>query len=510
MVDTITAWGVKDGYFVDDTEAEAFRAELKHLVVHQKAAFNSPVWFNIGVKGEPAQASACFILAVDDTMQSILNWYVEEGTIFKGGSGSGINLSNIRSSLEPLKGGGTASGPVSFMRGADASAGTIKCLHADTDLVTDHGVVPIRDASPRAGRCSPATADDGRRGGARQRRSARWSRCGRPSATRSSARPSTGSGCAAPSGEGWREAGRLRPDDYVHRRPRRTPTTARSSAGSRPRQPHRRSASALPAMLDEAFAVWLGWAYGDGRLTPWPGAELVAVHLDGEDKDARRAVPAPSPRACSAADVHLYVDRPGRRRVRRPRFVLAPDRPLPRGERPVAQRTCADLRVPASSRSSPAVGAGRLPGRPVRVRRARRHGYRRCGRRVATWRSAHRLLHPSAPVQIGPSRSEGQGASPTDARETARARSPSGPDGVPGRIVGEEGVRRFAKLVGFVSEGKARLLEAALRPQGRQPFETHWFLPHVDAGAGADAGSTEPALRRRSPPYCRDAQPRTA
>jgi ribonucleoside-diphosphate reductase alpha chain len=126
VVDTVTRWGAKDGYFVDDEEAEAFRAELKHLVVHQKAAFNSQVWFNIGVKGEPQQASACFILAVDDTMRSILNWYVEEGTIFKGGSGSGINLSNIRSSHEPLKGGGTASGPVSFMRGADASAGTIK------------------------------------------------------------------------------------------------------------------------------------------------------------------------------------------------------------------------------------------------------------------------------------------------------------------------------------------------------------------------------------------------
>src|SRR5438105_3759602 len=126
VVDTITAWGVKDGYFVDKDEAAAFSDELKHLVVHQKAAFNSPVWFNIGVKGEPNQASACFILHVDDTMSSILNWYVEEGTIFKGGSGSGINLSNIRSSMEHLKGGGTASGPVSFMRGADASAGTIK------------------------------------------------------------------------------------------------------------------------------------------------------------------------------------------------------------------------------------------------------------------------------------------------------------------------------------------------------------------------------------------------
>ncbi|HEX9995376.1 MAG TPA: vitamin B12-dependent ribonucleotide reductase [Acidimicrobiales bacterium] len=126
VVDTITDWGRRGGYFVDDREAEVFRAELKHLVVTQKAAFNSPVWFNIGVAGVPQQASACFILAVDDTMDSILNWYVEEGNIFKGGSGSGINLSRIRSSFEPLKGGGTASGPVSFMRGADASAGTIK------------------------------------------------------------------------------------------------------------------------------------------------------------------------------------------------------------------------------------------------------------------------------------------------------------------------------------------------------------------------------------------------
>ena len=126
VVDTVTAWGIKDGYFADDEEAETFRAELKHLIIHQKAAFNSPVWFNIGVAGVPQQGSACFILAVDDTMDSILNWYTEEGVIFKGGSGAGVNLSRIRSSHELLKGGGTASGPVSFMRGADSSAGTIK------------------------------------------------------------------------------------------------------------------------------------------------------------------------------------------------------------------------------------------------------------------------------------------------------------------------------------------------------------------------------------------------
>jgi ribonucleoside-diphosphate reductase alpha chain len=126
VVDTIRGWGQKNGYFATPESAQVFADELTHLIVTQKAAFNSPVWFNVGVPDTPQQCSACFILAVDDHMSSILNWYVEEGTIFKGGSGSGINLSKIRSSKESLAGGGTASGPVSFMRGADASAGTIK------------------------------------------------------------------------------------------------------------------------------------------------------------------------------------------------------------------------------------------------------------------------------------------------------------------------------------------------------------------------------------------------
>ncbi|MGH1503827.1 MAG: vitamin B12-dependent ribonucleotide reductase [Acidimicrobiales bacterium] len=126
VVDTITQWGREGGYFATEDEARIFSDELKYLIIHQKGAFNSPVWFNIGVKGVPQQASACFILSIEDKMDAILNWYVEEGVIFKGGSGAGVNLSKIRSSYEQLKGGGTASGPVSFMRGADASAGTIK------------------------------------------------------------------------------------------------------------------------------------------------------------------------------------------------------------------------------------------------------------------------------------------------------------------------------------------------------------------------------------------------
>jgi ribonucleoside-diphosphate reductase alpha chain len=126
VVGAIAGWGVRDGYFADAEEADAFADELRHLLVHQKVSFNSPVWFNIGVPGVVQQASACFILDVEDDLRSILNWYAEEGMIFKGGSGAGANLSKLRSSKEHLQGGGTASGPVSFMRGADASAGTIK------------------------------------------------------------------------------------------------------------------------------------------------------------------------------------------------------------------------------------------------------------------------------------------------------------------------------------------------------------------------------------------------
>lgn len=127
VVDTVTRQGQQEGYFESNAEAEDFREELKYILATQRAAFNSPVWFNIGAPERSQQASACFILAVEDTMASILNWYKEEGMIFKGGSGAGLNLSAIRSSKERLgKSAGTASGPLSFMRGADASAGAIK------------------------------------------------------------------------------------------------------------------------------------------------------------------------------------------------------------------------------------------------------------------------------------------------------------------------------------------------------------------------------------------------
>ncbi len=122
---TIAGWGRERGYFATVQDGDTFEAELTHILLHQMAAFNSPVWFNVGFEESP-QCSACFILSVKDTMESILEWNTKEGMIFRGGSGSGINLSNIRGSMEHLAKGGTASGPVSFMRGADSWAGTIK------------------------------------------------------------------------------------------------------------------------------------------------------------------------------------------------------------------------------------------------------------------------------------------------------------------------------------------------------------------------------------------------
>src|ERR1700688_1260464 len=125
VVDTISGWGDKQEYFADADARDTFHAELKYLLLNQKASFNSPVYFNVGIETKP-QCSACFILKVDDSMDSILSWYRNEGMIFKGGSGAGVNLSALRGSREKLSAGGTASGPLSFMKAADASAGVIK------------------------------------------------------------------------------------------------------------------------------------------------------------------------------------------------------------------------------------------------------------------------------------------------------------------------------------------------------------------------------------------------
>src|SRR5260370_4172058 len=125
VVDTISGWGDKQEYFADADARDTFHAELKYLLLHQKASFNSPVYFNVGIEAKP-QCSACFILKVEDSMDSILSWYRNEGMIFKGGSGAGVNLSALRGCPEKLSSAWTATGPLSFIKAADASAGVIK------------------------------------------------------------------------------------------------------------------------------------------------------------------------------------------------------------------------------------------------------------------------------------------------------------------------------------------------------------------------------------------------
>lgn len=148
VVETIGREGMKNGYFQDEEEQEIFEHELAHILVHQMAAFNSPVWFNIGVEGVAAQCSACFILHVDDHLKDITRWYSEEALIFQNGSGAGLNLSNLRGSDEPLSRGGKSSGPVTFMRAADSSAGTItsggRCLAPDQLVYTNQGPITVQ------------------------------------------------------------------------------------------------------------------------------------------------------------------------------------------------------------------------------------------------------------------------------------------------------------------------------------------------------------------------------
>ena len=143
VADTIGIWGAQGGYFASDEDAENFRDELAYLLVHQYGAFNSPVWFNLGVKDARQQASACFINDVYDDMESIMELAATEARLFKGGSGAGVNLWRIRSSKEQLRGGGIASGPISFMRGWDAFAGAVKCLTPDAQVYTDQGLRAI-------------------------------------------------------------------------------------------------------------------------------------------------------------------------------------------------------------------------------------------------------------------------------------------------------------------------------------------------------------------------------
>ncbi|MDQ3710209.1 MAG: hypothetical protein M3387_13050, partial [Actinomycetota bacterium] len=494
VADTIARWGRADGYFADDASAEVFTAELKHVLVTQKAAFNSPVWFNCGVEETP-QCSACFILSVEDTMGSILNWYVEEGTIFKGGSGSGVNLSRIRSSKERLRGGGEASGPVSFMRGADASAGTIKCLHADTDIPTDSGVLPIARIQPgsrvltRHGYHSVAAVHDN---GVQELVRVRTALGDDILCT-----PEHRFWVRGADGEGWREARHLRADDYLLIDLGATDFGTTQSLMPVSAGHHNEISHSLPETLDEAFGLWLGWIYGDGSITTREAAKFIAIQLGDADSELIGRYTALT-RTLFGEQAHIssnrHSDRPDASASVRfcssqvIRFLEA------NGLRKAA---CHELRVPQLVKSSPAtVRAAFLSG----LFEADGHvgnGYPWLSTVNADFAvDVHRLLLsigiPSTIGQI----TDRKGAFGTKPMHTVR-------------VVGGAGVERFAKLVGFISERKSDALAASLRRRASSPFEMQWMLPHAGDELQVVWQLGTPELKRAVAPYTRYTQRRT-
>jgi ribonucleotide reductase alpha subunit len=494
VADTITDWGRADGYFADEASAEAFNAELKHILVTQKAAFNSPVWFNLGVPGRSSQASACFILSVDDTMSSILNWYVEEGTIFKGGSGAGVNLSKIRSSLEQLKGGGTASGPVSFMRGADASAGTIKCLHADTPVATNRGVVRIADVQPgwevltRHGfKRVEQVHDNGIRPLVRVRTEL---------GDEIVCTPEHRFHVRGSDGVAWRQAKDLRPDDYVLTSLGETQHGQLQALTPVAPGHHNEIPHALPEVLDEAVALWLGWVYGDGSITTRKSAKFIAMQLGDGDAELMERYVALT-RSVFGDLTHIFIGRHRDKRDASASVRFCSSQVIRFLEENGLRKARAhELRVPPRVQASPpSVRAAFLAG----VFEADGHvsnGYPY----LSTVSSAfavdvHRLLLTlGIPSKLRSIRDR-SGAYGSDPVHTVR-------------VVGGEGVRRFAKLVGFISERKSRLLEAALTRRDDSPYETQWFLPHVERELDILWQQGDGKVRRALAPYTHYARPR--
>ena len=437
----------------------------------------------------------CFILSVEDTMPSILNWYVEEGLIFKGGSGAGINLSTIRSSREPLGNGGEASGPVSFMRGADSSAGTIKCLHQDTEIATEGGLLRIADLRPGTRvvtRHGPKRVLAVHDNGVRPLVKVRTALGDEILCT-----PEHQFRVRGIDGETWREAQDLRPDDRV------VIDLANTGYGSlQPLVPvgpghHNERAHELPTVLDEAFALWLGWIYGDGSITTRRSANFIAVQLGDGDPELPARYTALT-KTLFGSKAHVFTDRHSDKpdasasvrfcSTQVIRFLEANG---------LRKGGAAELRVPELVKSSPsAVRAAFLSG----LFEADGHvgnGYPILSTISADFaRDVHRLLlSVGIPSKLGL----------IDDRANAHGRNPVHTV----RVVGCEGVRRFAKLVGFVSERKSRALEAAVTRKDQSPYETAWVLPHIGAELDGVWRTAGPALKRAISPYARYATPRS-
>ena len=492
---TIAGWGRDGGYFASEEDADAFEAELTHILLHQKAAFNSPVWFNVGFEEHP-QCAACFLLSVEDTMESILDWNTKEGMIFRGGSGSGVNLSKIRSSKEQLSKGGFASGPVSFMRGADAWAGTIKCLAEGSEVQTVRGVKRIEELAEGdqvLTRFGPRDVLAAHSNGVKPLVKVKTELGNDIVCTaehRFLVRESTGDLV-------WREARSIAEDDYL------VLDLGEAEFGELqhliPVSPghHNERELVMPQVLHPAFAQWLGWIFGDGNITERPGTKYVGVQIADADDDLEARYRELVERTFGFA-AHLFANRrtdksDASQSIRLCssqliRFLRAND---------LAKGRASELGVPDAIKSSPADVRAAFVSGLFEADGGMSNGYPQLSTVAERFAiEVHRLLLslgiPSK-VRRADDRSGAFGAKPLFTV----------------RIVSLAGIARYQQFVGFISSRKRRALDAAVQRKTRSPYETDWALPHAEGELDRLWQGGDAKLRRALSPYCRYARPRT-
>ena len=518
-------WGWKGGYFSAETDVRAFFDETCHMLAAQMAAPNSPQWFNTGLHWAygidgPAQGHyrvdptnrkverstsayeqpaphACFIQSVKDDLVNdggIMDLWVREARIFKYGSGTGSNFSLLRGEGEPLSGGGKSSGLMSFLKIGDRAAGAIKCLHGDTEIVTGRGVLPLRDiisGDQVLTRQGFRRVVDKHDNGIRPTVLVTTALGERIRCT-----PEHKFWVRSPEGEHWREAQYLRPDDALV-----VDVSAPACGELQALRPveqghHNELCHPLPAVLDEAFALWLGWVSGDGSVTTRSCANFVSVSIGDADPDLTPRYQELT-RSLFGLDLNLFasrhIDKPdasaGHRFASTQIIRFLEVNGLRKAE-------AADVRIPSAVKASPpAVRAAFLRG----LFEADGHvdnGYPVLSTISGTLASdvQRMLLGLGIPshLKCQTNRAGAMGSAPVFLL----------------RVVGGEGVRRFARSIGFLSERKRKLLAAAQERKDASPYETQWVIPHVAAELDHIWRGAEGTLKRALSPYCRYASPR--
>jgi ribonucleoside-diphosphate reductase alpha chain len=472
VVKTFKKWGLEQGYF-DEKEAEIYEKELTYIILHQYATFNSPVWFNVGVEGRSQQCSACFILDVEDNMESILDWIKIEGLIFKGGSGSGVNLSKLRGKGEKLSTGGASSGVISFMRAADAVAGSIKCLPKGTEIVTKEGIKKIEDLEEN----DEVLTRFG------------FQKIGRKYYTgkKKIYKITTELGIEILASaehkflvrkeggiEEWKELRELDLDkDYLILDLSLKEYGTYQKLEKIELQHHNEKPIKMPEILDEKFAEWLGLLYGDGNITNIKYANKRSTHyigfqVDVQDKDLIKYIQDLSYELFGVKSfIHRRKDKKDNsvsvRITSYPliRFLKVNGLYKTKGDK---------IRVPEKIKNSPpAVRAAFLRGYfESDGSITKNKPYPACSSINKEFIEDIQNLLFSLGIlnkkRISKSRKNSYGKRP-----------------VYNLIVTSSfGIKRFFDLVNFISERKKRKFERAIKILDKRPFEQRWILPYPE------------------------------